>query len=83
MTPHREWFCEYENYIRGDVFLGDDSIAKIIAPRRVKWLLNDGRIKTLPGVLHIPNLARNLVSVRKMSDVGVHTIFGKDRCKMV
>ena len=23
-TPHREWFCEYEKYDGGDVFLGDD-----------------------------------------------------------
>jgi hypothetical protein len=25
MTPHREWFCEYERYDGGNVFLGDDS----------------------------------------------------------
>ena len=25
MTPHREWFCEYESYDGGDVLLGDDS----------------------------------------------------------
>jgi hypothetical protein len=30
MTPHREWFCEYERYDGGDVFLGDDSTSKII-----------------------------------------------------
>jgi hypothetical protein len=24
MTPHREWFSEYEKYDGGDVFLGDD-----------------------------------------------------------
>jgi hypothetical protein len=30
MTPHREWCCEYERYDGGDVFLGDESIAKII-----------------------------------------------------
>jgi hypothetical protein len=24
MNPHREWFCEYERYDGGDVFLGDD-----------------------------------------------------------
>jgi hypothetical protein len=28
MTPHREWFCEYEKYDGGDVFLGDDSIVR-------------------------------------------------------
>jgi hypothetical protein len=30
MTPHREWFCEYERYDGGDVFLGDDLTTKII-----------------------------------------------------
>ena len=82
MTPHREWFSEYEKY-NGNVFLGDDSPKKIMGRGRVKLLLNDGRIRTLPGVLHIPGLARNLISVSKMADVGVKTIFEKDRCKMI
>ena len=27
-TPHREWFCKYEKYYGGDVFLGDDRKVK-------------------------------------------------------
>jgi hypothetical protein len=45
--------------------------------------LIDGRIRTLLGVLHIPSLARNLISVRKMDDVRVKTIFEKETCRMV
>jgi hypothetical protein len=30
MTHHGEWFCKYEMYDWGEVFLGDDSTAKII-----------------------------------------------------
>jgi hypothetical protein len=30
MTPHREWFCEYGRYDRGNVFLGDELTNKII-----------------------------------------------------
>jgi hypothetical protein len=45
--------------------------------------LIDGRIRTLPGVLHIPGLARNLIYVRKMDDAGVKTIFEKETCRMV
>ena len=82
MTPHREWFYEYERY-NGDVYLGYDSPSKIIGHGRVTLLLNDGRIKTLPSVLHIPNLARNLIFVNKMSNTSVHTVFEKDRCKIV
>ena len=45
--------------------------------------LQGGRIRTLPGVLHIPALARNLISIRNMDDAGVKTVFKKDTCKMV
>jgi hypothetical protein len=83
MTPHREWFSEYEKYDGGDVFLGDDSTAKIMGRGRVKLLLKDGRIRTLPGVLHIPKLSRSLISVSKLDDAGVDTVFGKNTCKMV
>jgi hypothetical protein len=37
--------------------------------------LIDGRIRTLLGVFHILGLAINLISVRKMDDAGVKTIF--------
>ena len=43
----------------------------------------DTRIKTLPGILHIPGLARNLIYVSKIVDAGVKTVFKKDRCKMI
>jgi hypothetical protein len=83
MTPHREWFSEYEKYDGGDVFLGDDSTAKILGRGRVKLMLKDGRIRTLPGVLHIPKLARSLISISKLDDAGVKTVFEKNTCKMV
>ena len=83
MTPHKEWFSEYEKYDGGDVFLGDHSTTKILGCGRVKLLLKDGRIRTLPRVLHIPKLARSLISVSKMEDAGVDIVFGKGTCKMV
>ena len=45
--------------------------------------LQGGRIRRLPCVLNIPALARNLISVCKMDDVGVKIVFKKDTCKMV
>ena len=82
-NPHREWFCEYEKYDGGDIFLGDDRKARIIGHRKVKLKLQGGRVRTLPGVLHIPVLARNLISVSKLDDAGVKIVFEKDTCKMV
>ena len=82
MTPHKEWFYEYERY-NDNVFLGDDSPKKISRHGRVKLFLNDGSIKTLHRVLQILGMSRNLIYVNKMVDVGVKTIFEKDRCKMI
>ena len=82
-TPHREWFCEYEKYDGGDVFLGDDRKDRIVGRRKVKLKLQGGRVRTLSGVLHIPALARNLISISKLDDVGVEKVFKKDTCKMV
>ena len=45
--------------------------------------LQIGRVRTLPGVLHIPALARNLIFVSKLDDASVKTVFDKDTCKMV
>jgi hypothetical protein len=83
MTPHRKWFFEYEKYDGGDVLLGDDSTKKIMRHGRVKLLLKDGRIRTLPGVLHSLKLARSLISISKLDDAGVNIVFGKNTCKMV
>jgi hypothetical protein len=82
-TRHREWFSEYEKYDGGDVFLQDDSTAKIMGRGRVKLFIKYGRIRTLLGVLHIPKLVKSLIFVRKLDDVGVDKIFGKNTCKMV
>eukprot|EP00253_Pinus_taeda_P015532 PITA_15532 len=82
-TPHREWFCKYEKYDGGDVFSEDDRKARIIGRGKVKLNLQGGRVRTLPSVLHIPALARNLISVSKLDDAGVKTVFEKDTRKMV
>jgi hypothetical protein len=83
MTPHREWFYEYEKYDGGDVFLGDDLTTKIMGHGRVKLLLKYGRIRNLPGGFHIPKLARSLISISKLDDARVDIVLGKDTCNMV
>ena len=56
------------------MYLGDDSLANIIRRGRVKLKLKDGMVRTLHGVLHILNLARNLIFVGKMDVAGVKTL---------
>ena len=63
--------------------MGDYKKAKINGRGKVKLKLQAGRVRTLPSVLHIPALARNLISVSKLDDAGVKIVFEKDTCKMV
>ena len=81
MKPHRNWFCEYEE-LGGDV-LGDDLLTKTIGQGNIWLILTKRRRGTLPSVLHIPSLAQNIISIIRMSDVGVQNVFQKDTCKMV
>jgi len=74
-TPHREWFYEYKKYDGGDVFLGDDRKTRITGRGKFKLKLQDERIRTLPGVLHIPALAKNFIYV--MDDASVKIVFKK------
>ena len=60
------------------MFLGDESTTKMFIRGRFRLIMQDGRSRTLQGVLHIPCFARNMISINKMSDVGVHTLFHKD-----
>eukprot|EP00253_Pinus_taeda_P001996 PITA_01996 len=62
---------------------GYDRKARIVGRGKAKLKLQGGRVRTLPGVLHIPALARNLIFVSKLDDAGVKTVFEKDTCKMI
>ena len=55
--------------------MGDESPTSIVGRGRVKMKLKDGRIRTLPRVPHIPNLARNLIYVGKMDVADVNSVW--------
>ena len=58
------------------MYLEDDSPTSIVGHGRVKLKLKDGSIKTLPRILHILSLVRNLISFGKMVVAGVKTACG-------
>jgi hypothetical protein len=43
----------------------------------------DERIRKLPGVLHNPELAKNLIYVNKTDDARVKTVFEKETFRIV
>ncbi|KAJ0080943.1 hypothetical protein Patl1_11326 [Pistacia atlantica] len=82
MTPHKEWFCEYETYNGGNVLVEDDTAVKFIGRGKIRLRLHDGSVRTLLEVMHILGMSRNLLSVGTMADAGI--VFNCDRtsCKM-
>ena len=82
MTSHGKWFCEYKNYIPGEVFIGYESKTKIIGNRGVKIFLKYERITNLLGILHILYLEKTLKYVSKMGDASVYVVFERGTCEM-
>ena len=64
------------------MYLGDNSHLNIVSCGGVKIRFPNGRVREIDGVLHIPSLARYLLSVSKLGDVGVQIFFSSDGCKM-
>ena len=72
MTPNRNWSSKYANFDGGKVYLGDNSILDIVGHGSIRVKFSDGRIRRFDGVLHILELVRNLLSIDKLIDAGVH-----------
>ncbi|KAH6555712.1 hypothetical protein KP509_1Z234100 [Ceratopteris richardii] len=57
---------------------GDDTSHPIEHTRNIALSMEDGKVKHLPDVLHIPNITKNLVSVGQMVDQGLQVRFNAD-----
>jgi hypothetical protein len=72
MTYHGEWFRDVKNLEKpGYVEMGDDIIHLIAHIGDVPLAMQDGKIKYLFDVLHVPNITKNLVSIGQMIEEGL------------
>jgi hypothetical protein len=93
MTNHGEWFRDVKNLEKlGYVETGDDTAHPIAHIENVPLAMQDGKIKYLSDVLHVPNITKNLVSVGQMIEQGLQVRFNpdgyyvedfKDKCRLV
>ena len=76
MTSHGNWFKELDA-IRtlGYVETGDDTVHPIEHMGRVPLVMQNGKVKHLEDVLHVPTITKNLVSVGQMVDQGLQVKF--------
>ena len=93
MTSFGEWFREMkDSETPGYVETGDDTTHPIAHIGKVPLSMQNGKMKYLHDVLHVPNITKNLVSVGQMIEQGLQVRFNpdgwyvedyKDDCKMV
>jgi hypothetical protein len=93
MTYHGEWFRDVKNLEKlGYVEMGDDTAHPIVHIGNVPLVMQDGKMKYLSDVLHVPNITKNLVFVRQMIEQGLQVRFNpngcyvkdfKDKCRLV
>jgi hypothetical protein len=81
MTYHGEWFRDVKNLEKlGYVETGNDTTHPIAHIGNVPLTMQDGKIKYLSDVLHVPNITKNLVSVGQMIKQGLQVWFNPDGC---
>ena len=67
MPNHGEWFKELQTLQNlGHVEIGNDFAHPIAHKGNVPLSLQDGNVKYLDDVLHVPNITKNLVFVGQM-----------------
>jgi hypothetical protein len=79
ITSNKEWFIEYENFTNENfVYIGDDSKCQIEGIGTIPIILNNRKYKEIQNVLHVPRLAKNLLSVHLFRKAGYHILFAND-----
>ncbi|KAL0431218.1 UNVERIFIED_CONTAM: Retrovirus-related Pol polyprotein from transposon TNT 1-94 [Sesamum radiatum] len=79
ITPNREWFTSYKSGNSDSVYLGDDRCCSIVGVGDVRIKMYDGTVRTLCDVRHIPDLKKNLISLRTFHKNGFIPKADEDR----
>lgn len=70
MTPNLEWFSSYKEIDGGKVLVGNNMACNVIGIGTVKLKMQDGSVKLLLDVRHVPELKRNLLSLGILDQSG-------------
>ena len=92
MTHNKNNIIEYEDYNESskqgtNVFLGDNTLIPAEGEGKVQLLTSDGdsgeNCLALDKVLHVPQLAKNLLSVPALTQTGAKVLFDKEKCLVI
>uniref|UniRef100_A0A2N9IN85 Integrase catalytic domain-containing protein n=1 Tax=Fagus sylvatica TaxID=28930 RepID=A0A2N9IN85_FAGSY len=70
MTPRRDWFTTYQPINGGLVYMGNNTTYKVVGIGTVRIKMYDGIVRTMTDVRHMPDLAKNLLSLSTFDSQG-------------
>ena len=70
MTPKKDWFDTYKPYNGGMVQMSNDATCPVIGIGTVKIKMFGGVVRVLSNAKHVPDLKKNLISLRVLEDLG-------------
>ncbi|KAH9655442.1 hypothetical protein KPL70_022326 [Citrus sinensis] len=70
MCPYKNYLTEYHDLDGGKVMMGNNAMCKIIGIGNIRFKLHDGSIRELKQVRFVPDLKRNLISLRMLDQIG-------------
>ena len=82
VTPHREWFTNYDAKRTRQVQLGNDYTCKIIGVGDVKPKFQHGSTFILKNVRHVSKLTKSLINSGQLDDTGYTCVFGDNSWKI-
>ena len=70
MTLKKDWFNTYKPYNGSMVQMGNDATCSVIGISTMKIKMFDEVVRVLSNVRHVPDLRRNLISLRVLVNLG-------------
>ena len=70
MSPVKSYFSDYHEYDRGRVMMGNNVVCKVIGMGNIHLKLHDGTVMLIRQVRHVPDLNRNLISLKMLDQIG-------------
>jgi len=63
MRPHRDWFVTYEPVDTGIIHMGNNTECMVVKIGTIQIKTQEGVVRTLSKVQHIPDMIRSLISL--------------------
>lgn len=82
MSMRKDWFVKYSTKDSKEITVANNQKLKSNGVGDVEVNLKDDVQKTITDVIYVPDIAANLLSVSKMTEMDLVVVFDKDKCRI-